>query len=102
MSRKWLLFLFCLSVLIVFAPLSQASLTLRVNEAATRVSFEEQGTRVLFELESSLAQRVDGLVKIELIDTDGVVRAHAENETAIRPGRNDLAIPIALSLKGAK
>jgi len=36
MSRKWLLFPFCLSVLFMLTPLSRASLTLRVNESATR------------------------------------------------------------------
>jgi A-macroglobulin TED domain/Alpha-2-macroglobulin family/MG2 domain/Carboxypeptidase regulatory-like domain/A-macroglobulin receptor binding domain/Macroglobulin domain MG3 len=100
MSRKWLLFLFCLSVLIALAPLSHASLTLKVNESATRVLFEEQGTRVLFEVENSLTQQVDGILKIEITDTDGVVRATAERETQVKPGRNSLTVPIALALKG--
>jgi hypothetical protein len=42
MSRIWLLFLFCLSLVLVIVPLSRASLTLRVNESSTRALFEER------------------------------------------------------------
>jgi P pilus assembly chaperone PapD len=65
MSRKWLLFPFCLSVLLTLAQISSASLTLRVNESATRVLFEEQGTRVLLSVENSLGRRVDAHVQLE-------------------------------------
>ena len=68
MSRKWLLFLFCLSLLMVLAPLSRAGLTLRVKESAIRVLFEEQGTRVVLPIENSLSQRVDTHLKLEIID----------------------------------
>lgn len=100
MSRKWLLFSFCLSVLLTLAPLSRAGLTLRVNESGTRVLFEEQDTRVLLAVENSLGRRVDTHIKLELIDTDGVVRATAEQDDQIKPGANAVAIPIALWLSG--
>ena len=100
MSRKWPLFLFCLFVLIILAPLSRASLTLRVNESATRVLFEEQGTRVLLAVENSLGRRVDAHLKLELLDTDGGVRATAEREDQIKPGANTIAIPVTLWLSG--
>ncbi|HSP64282.1 MAG TPA: MG2 domain-containing protein, partial [Pyrinomonadaceae bacterium] len=100
MSRKWLLFSFCLSVLLTLAPLSRAGLTLRVNESATRVLFEEQDTRVLLGVENSLGRRVDAHIKLELIDTDGVVRATAERDDQIKPGASAVAIPIALWLSG--
>src|SRR6266404_239977 len=100
MSRKWLLFSFCLSVLLTLAPLSRAGLTLSVNEAATRVLFEEQDTSVLLAVENSLGRRVDAHLKLELIDTDGAVRATAERDYQIKPGANALAIPIALWLSG--
>jgi hypothetical protein len=100
MSRKWLLFLFCLSILTLLAPLSHANLTLKVNEPKCRVLFEEQGTRVLLEVESSLTQRVDGLLRIELVDSDGTVRIRAERLEQIKPGENSLAIPIELARPG--
>jgi hypothetical protein len=100
MSRKWLLFPFCLSVLLTLAPLSRASLTLRVNESATRVLFEEQGTRVLLSVENSLGRRVEAHTKLELIDTDGTVRATAEQDDQIKPGANTIVAPIGLWLSG--
>ncbi|PYS86586.1 MAG: hypothetical protein DMF70_02010, partial [Acidobacteria bacterium] len=100
MSRKWLLFSFCLSVLLTLAPLSRASLTLRVNESATRVLFEEQDTRVLLAVENSLGRRVNAHLKLELIDTDGTVRAAAERDDQIKPGANIIATPIGLWLSG--
>jgi len=100
MSRKWLLFPFCLSVLFTLVPLSSASLTLRINESATRVLFEEQATRVLLSLENSLGRRVNAQIKLELIDTDGAVRATAESNEDIKPGVNTVAVPIGLCLIG--
>ncbi len=100
MSRKWLLFSFCLSLLLIAAPLSRAGLTLRVNEAATRVLFEEQGTRVLLAVESALGRRVDAHIRLELIDKDGAVRAIAERDDQIKPGTNTVAAPIGLWLSG--
>src|SRR5260370_20232357 len=100
MSRKWLPFSFCLSVLLTLAPLSRASLTLRVNESATRVLFEEQDTRVLLAVENSLGRRVTAHLKLELIDPDGTVRAAAERDDQIKPGANMIATPIGLWLSG--
>src|SRR2546429_7819586 len=100
MSRKWLLFPFCLSILLTMVPVSRAGLTLRVIESATRVLFEEQGTRVLLSVDNSLGRRVDAHVKLELIDTDGSVRAVAESEAQIKPGANTVTLPLGLWLSG--
>src|SRR2546429_2032310 len=100
MSRKWLLFLFCLSLLMVLAPLSRAGLTLRVKESAIRVLFEEQGTRVVLPIENSLSQRVDTHLKLEIIDPDGAARATVERDYQIKPGPNELTVPVALWLTG--
>src|SRR2546426_7264745 len=100
MRRKWLLFPFCLSILFALVPVSSASLTLRVNESATRVLFDEQGTRVLFSVENLLGRRVDAHVKLELIDTDGSVRAMAESDAQIKPGANTVTLPIGVWLSG--
>ena len=100
MSRKWLLFLFCLSLLMVLAPRSRATLALRVNESASRVLFTEQGALVVLTVENSLGQRVDAHIKLELIDTDGAARAAVERDYQIRPGANELTVPVALWLSG--
>jgi len=75
MSRKWLLFLFCLFVLIALAPLSHASLTLKVDESATRISFAPQAIEVALALENSFHEAVDRKFLIELIDPQSRVRA---------------------------
>jgi hypothetical protein len=100
MSRKWLLFSFCLSLLFLLAPLSSANLTLRVNESATRVVFEEAGTRVQLAVENALGRRADAHVQIELLDTDGVIRAQSDTTNQINPGASALNIPINLWLSG--
>src|SRR5437667_1166712 len=94
MSRKWLLFSFCLSVLLTLAPLSRASLTLRVNESATRVLFEEQDTRVLLAVENSLGREVKQHILIELIDPQNHIRAAADRVESI--GRGTQTLPVAL------
>jgi hypothetical protein len=100
MSRKWLLFPFCLSVLLTLVPLSSASLTLRVNESATKVIFDEQATRVLLALENPLGRIAKAQIKLELLDKDGAVRATAESSEEIKPGAGTLAVPITLRLSG--
>lgn len=100
MSRIWLLFLFCLSLVLVVVPLSRASLTLRVNESSTRVLFDEPATRVVLAVENPLGRRVDGHIKLELIDTNGVVRATANRDQQIKPGASTVVIPIAIWLSG--
>jgi hypothetical protein len=100
MSRRWLLFPFCLSVLVVLAPLSRASLTLRVDESAARVWFEEEGTRVSLAVENSLGRAVDTHIKVELIDTSGQARALADHDEQLKPGANTVVVPVAIRLAG--
>src|ERR1044072_4136290 len=95
MSRKWLLFLFCLASLVVLAPLSRAALSLRVNESAIKVLFEEQGTRVLIPIENSLGHQVDANLKIEIINTDNVIVATAEQKARLNVAWNEVTLPIA-------
>ena len=100
MSRKWLLFPFCLSVLLTLVPLTSASLTLRVNESATKVVFDEQATRVLLSLENPLGRLAKAQIKLELIDKDGAVRATTVSSEVIKPGASSVAVPITLRLTG--
>ena len=100
MSRRWLLFPFCLFALVILAPLSRAGLALRVTESATRVLFEERGTHVLLAVENSLGQPVDTRIKLEIIDTGGTVHARTEHAEQIKPGRSSISLPIDLWLSG--
>ncbi|HBB96878.1 MAG TPA: hypothetical protein DC054_15980 [Blastocatellia bacterium] len=98
MSRKWLLFLFCLGLLVLLAPLSQAALSLRVNETAVKVLFDEQGTRVVLPIENSLARSVDARIKVEFVDTDNASISAVEKNSRIKPGLNELTVPLTLDM----
>ncbi len=95
MSRKWLLFLSCLALLIVLAPLSRAALSLHVNDSAIKVLFEEQGTRVVLPIENSLGHQVDASIKIEIINTDGITIATVEQKARLNVAWNEVTLPIA-------
>jgi hypothetical protein len=86
MSRKWLLFLFCLFALIALAPLSHASLTLKVNESATRISFAPQAIEVALALENSFREAVDRKFLIELIDPQGRVKSSTSRIQSVTRG----------------
>jgi len=90
MSRKWLLFLFCLLILLVLAPLTRADLTLRVRESAITVSFSQRRVDVALALENSLATVVDQRVQLELIDPQNRIRTSLERRESIDRGRPTL------------
>src|SRR5215831_7209088 len=99
MSRKWLLFLFCLALAILLAPLSRAALALRVNETSIRVLFEEQGTRVVLPFENSLGRPVDANLKLEIVTPENAVTATAEQTTTINTAASELTVPISVWVK---
>ncbi|MEA2203238.1 MAG: hypothetical protein QOE77_14 [Blastocatellia bacterium] len=100
MSRSWLLFPFCLSLLLILVPLSSASVTLSINESATRVLFEPEGTMVVLSVANPFNQLVDAHIKLDLIDPEGVVRGTTQRDHQIKSGVSTIAIPLNLWLKG--
>jgi hypothetical protein len=102
MGRKWLLFLFCLALAVLLAPLSRAALTVRIDESAIKILFEEQGTRVVLPIENSLGRPTQAHLKIEIVDTDNAPVAAAERDFEITRGPSEATIPITLSLKNQK
>lgn len=92
MSRKWLLFLFCLLLLPVMTPLSRAGLTLRVNESATRVSFEHRQVEVALAVENSLGAVADQKIHIELIDPQNRIKSSADQIQSIAPGAQTVRV----------
>ena len=100
MSRTWLLFLICLFLLTLLAPMTRAGLTIRVDDSAVRVLFDEQGTRVLLPIEVARGQALDARVKVELIDTHGRTAVTVDRDYHLSAGRNELAIPIGSWVTG--
>ena len=94
MSRKWLLFLFCLVLLVVFGPLSRAALSLRVNESAIKVLFAEQETRVVLPIENALGRQVDANIKIEIVNTDNVTVATVDRSVRLNLAWNEVSLPV--------
>jgi hypothetical protein len=92
MSRKWLLFLFCLLLLPVIAPLSRAGLTLRVNESAITVSFEHRRVEVALAVENSLGAVVDQNIHVELIDPENRIRTSADQIASIDRGNQTVRV----------
>src|SRR5262245_6217303 len=95
MSRKWLLFLFCLFILFALAPpLSRASLSLKVNESATRVSFAGQSVDVSLALENSLRGTTNQKLRVELIDPQARVRAVTTSTETIAEGAQTIKLEV--------
>lgn len=97
MSRKWLLFLSCLFMLLTLIAPSRAGLTIRVDESATRILFAGQ-TRVSLAIENPLNTAVAAQVKIELLDTHGQIRGKAAHAQLLKRGTNVVVIPIEVRL----
>jgi hypothetical protein len=69
MSRRWLLSLTCLSVLItLLAPLTRARGELKVNEARTRFLLEKEPAEVLLAVENSTGETLNAKVEVEIRD----------------------------------
>jgi len=97
MSRNRLLFfLFCLFLMFILAPLTDARLSLHVDESATQVIFTDADTHIVLPVKNSFDRQVEASIKLELIDPDGAVRAKAERDEVIKPGANLFHIPIPL------
>lgn len=95
MSRTWLLFfLFCLVLVFALAPLSGATLTLRVDESTTRIIFSDADTNVTLPITNSLGRQVAATIKVELLDPDGDLCAKTNREVLIKPGANTVSVPI--------
>ena len=102
MRRRWIPFLFCLSVVLFALRPSAAGGLLRVNEAATRVLLDDRQTTVALSFENSTNHPLKGSIKLELLDPQERVRASAERTLIIKKGLNTVSLPLSLSWPKAK
>jgi len=99
--RLWVFLLLCLfAVSFLFFQLSSASADLRVNEAATKLLFDDGKTGASLVVENPTGRNVAANVRVELIDPQGVVRSSAERAEIIKEGTASLFI--ALPFQPAK
>src|SRR5262245_23892672 len=94
MSRRWLLFLFCLSVLTVLAPLSRASLTIRVRESLCRVRFQHKAIEITLPLENPSGEATNQKIQLQILDPRNQVRATADRTESINGRSHELRIVV--------
>ena len=97
MSRKWLLFLFCLLLPPLALP-SRAELTLRVNESAIVISFPLRRVEVALPLENSLRTAIDQRIDVELIDPENRIRARVDKTESILRGKQTLKLTLPFDI----
>src|SRR6185503_7075773 len=97
MSRRWLLSLLCLSVLIaLLTPLTRARGELKVNEARTRFLLEKEPAEVLLAVENSTGETLNGKVELEILDPQDRVIAQVRNVHSIGTGDQTLKLSLPL------
>ncbi len=95
--RSAILLLFCLSfVLIPVFHSSAVNVTLRVNEAATKVSLRDASAEVSLAVENLAAEPVRVKLELEWIDPKGYVPNRIGRVENIAPGESKLKIPFPL------
>ncbi len=95
--RSAILLLFCLSfVLLSIFHSSATNVTLRVNEAATRVSLREGATEITLAVENLTTKTIRIKLELEWVDPKGYVPNRIGRVENIAPGANKLKIPFPL------
>lgn len=99
MSCKWLLSVFCLSVLfLLFVPFTRASGGLRVREDQTRILLQEKPARVLLAVDNSSGESRNIRVKLELLDPRNRIASAVEESHTIDRGSQTLTLSLPIDL----
>jgi A-macroglobulin TED domain/Alpha-2-macroglobulin family/MG2 domain/Carboxypeptidase regulatory-like domain/A-macroglobulin receptor binding domain/Alpha-2-macroglobulin bait region domain/Macroglobulin domain MG3 len=99
MSRRWLLSLGCLSVLIsiaLLAPLTRARGELKVIEVRTRFLLEKEPAEVLLAVENSTGETLNAKVEVELRDPQDRVISQLNRAQSIGTGNQTLSLTLPL------
>jgi hypothetical protein len=99
MRWRWTLFPFCLLLSLLTGQLSHAGTALRVDEAATRFSFQERSARVALALENPDAEFA-ARIHLELLDPQDRITWSVERDESI--GRGASAMHFVLPLEISK
>ncbi len=97
MSRRWLVSLACLSVLIaLLAPLTRARGELKVIEASTRFLLDKEPAEVVLAVENSTGETVNAKVEIEIRDPQDRVISKVSRVQSIGTGNQTLPLTLPL------
>jgi len=103
MSRRGLLSLLCLSVLLLsLVPLTHAGGEIKVDESRTRVLIQTQPIEVQLAIENSTGQSLNATVQLELLDPHDRVAAKTSTLQQIGTGNQTLKLSIPFSLSSVK
>ena len=99
MSHRWLLFLLCLVVAgLFFVPASRARLTLRVNEAETRLSLTGNNPQLLLAVDNGSGKTVSAIMHLDLLDVDDHAKASGAPTVTLPSGSHKIPVTIPLKL----
>src|SRR5688572_32140162 len=102
MSRRWLLFLVCLTVLFLsFVQLTGARGELKVNETGSRILFEKDPAEVLLAVENPSLANVNANVQIELLDPRNKSIAKTTEVRSIARGSQQLTLSLPFTFSSA-
>lgn len=97
MSRRWLISLACLSVLIaLLAPLTRARGELKVIEAGTRFLLDKEPAEVVLAVENSTGETLNAKVEIEIRDPQDKVLSKVGRVQSIATGNQALSLTLPL------
>lgn len=98
MSRRGLLFLLCLSVLLLaLVPLTRAGGDVKVDESRTRILIQSEPVEVQLAVTNSTGKSLTANVELELLDPHDRVAATIRSTQEIVPGDQTLKLSIPLS-----
>jgi hypothetical protein len=95
MSRKWLLFPFCLAITLVFyGQLTRARGGITINESAARFLMQNSSASVMLAVINSAGENVKARIRIEILDEDNKVKATADQSAEITQGASTLTVKV--------
>jgi len=99
MSRRGLLSLLCLSVLLLsLVPLTHAGGDVKVDESRTRVLIQKDPVEVQLAVENSTGETLNANVQLELLNPQDHVDANITTTQQIMPGSHTLKLSLPFSL----
>jgi len=95
MSRKWLLFPFCLSVaLMMFVQLTSARRGITIDEAATRFLINNDSASVLLSVNNSAGDNLTVRIQLEVLDSEDRIKAKVEQVADLGSGAKTFTLPV--------
>jgi hypothetical protein len=88
--------LFFAAIPLFTTQFAHAGATLSLDEAATRILFNDDQTLVSLAFENPAGHSAEARIRLELIDPTDVVKATAERHETLASGRSNLKIPIPI------